>query len=47
MDLRHLENIVIDQAILHVLDMQMDAPLLGSVALDIDSEEVLDNKIIN
>lgn len=42
MDLRHLENIVIDQAILHVLDMQMDAPLLGSVGLDIDSEEVLE-----
>lgn len=40
MDLRHIENIVVDEAVLHVLDQQMDEPLLGAVGLDITSSEV-------
>lgn len=40
MDLRHIENLVVDWAILHVLDTTLDAPLLANKVLDIQLEEV-------
>lgn len=41
-DLRHIENIVIDWAVLHVLDTQLDEPLLANSTLDMDREEVVE-----
>ncbi len=41
-DLRHIENIVVDWAVLHVLDTQLDEPLLATTFLDLDLEEVVD-----
>lgn len=40
MDLRHIENAVIDQAILHVLDTGGDAPILAAEVLQIQDEEI-------
>lgn len=42
MDLRHIENLVVDFAVLHVLDTQLEEPLLAAKPLDLDSEEVVD-----
>ncbi|MCK8061025.1 MULTISPECIES: nucleoid-associated protein [unclassified Fusibacter] len=40
MDLRHIENVVLDKAVLHVLDTQMDEPILAQQLLDLDREDV-------
>lgn len=42
MDLRHIENLVVDWAVLHVLDTQLDEPLLAGKPLDLEREEVVD-----
>jgi hypothetical protein len=41
-DLRHLENVVIDEAVLHVLDTTLDEPLLGTAGLNVERDEVLE-----
>ncbi len=40
MDLRHIENLVLERAILHVIDLGGDEPIYANKLLDIGKEEV-------
>ncbi len=40
MDLRHIENVVVDRAVMHVIDSGGDAPILAAELLDIKEEDV-------
>lgn len=41
-DLRHIENVVLDQAILHILDMDAGAPIHATETIDVGREETIE-----